>query len=91
MRKLIHIAVAMLLGFSFTGCREEILLSHGEGTLVLNTSIQSKVDIVSRALTSAEEQSLADEAVIQIYNKDGVLHEYIGTSNIPSELRLLSH
>ena len=90
MRKLIHIAVAMLLGFSFTGCREEILLSHGEGTLVLNTSIQSKVDIVSRALTSAEEQSLADEAVIQIYNKDGVLHEYIGTSNIPSELRLLS-
>lgn len=80
----------MLITVGFAGCREEYMLSDGEGTLHLSTTVSSKVEVVSRALTNNEEQELADKAIIHIYNSKGLLHEFVGNSNVPSSLRLLS-
>ncbi len=85
-----YIAASALLVAVVTGCREENLISDGEGTLRLSTTVNSEVEVVSRALSPEQEQALAESAVIWISNSNGLLYEYQGASNVPSTLRLLS-
>lgn len=88
-----YIAALILISATLTGCREEYLMTEGEGTLHLTTTVNSKVDMVSRALSAEQEQALIENAVISIFNskgRKGLIHEYIGSSNVPASMRLLS-
>lgn len=80
----------MLMAVALTGCRDEHLMDGGEGTLRLSTTVNSEVEVVSRALSSEQEQALAESAVIWISNSKGLLYEYKGASKVPATLRLLS-
>ncbi len=80
----------MLAVMTLTGCRDEHLMTEGEGTLRLSTTVNSEVEVVSRALSPEQEQALAESAVIWISDSKGLLYEYKGASNVPSTLRLLS-
>lgn len=62
----------------------------GAGTLRLSANVNSDVQIVSRALTADQEKALAESAIIWISNEKGLVHEFIGASNVPESLRLLS-
>ncbi|MDE6287635.1 MAG: hypothetical protein K2M00_02485, partial [Muribaculaceae bacterium] len=72
-----YILASMLVGATMTGCSDdEHLISDGEGTLRLSATVNSNVQIVSRAtLSSEEEQALAESAIIWISNSKGLIHE----------------
>ncbi len=78
------------MAIALTGCRDEHLMDGGEGTLRLSTTVNSEVEVVSRALSAEQEQALAESAVIWISNSKGLLYEYKGASKVPATLRLLS-
>lgn len=82
----------MLVAATMTGCSDdEHLISDGEGTLRLSATVNSNAQIVSRAaLSSEEEQALAESAIIWISKSGKLVHEYIGASQVPSSLRLLA-
>lgn len=82
----------MLVAATLTGCRDdEHMISDGEGTLHLSANVNSNVQIVSRAtLSSEEEQALAESAIIWISNSKGLVHEFIGASQVPESLRLFA-
>ncbi|MDE6417550.1 MAG: DUF4493 domain-containing protein [Duncaniella sp.] len=85
-----YIAASVLMAAALTGCRDEHLMDGGEGTLRLSTTVNSEVEVVSRALSAEQEQALAESAVIWISNSKGLLYEYKGASKVPATLRLLS-
>lgn len=85
-----YIAASVLLAAVATGCRDEHLMDGGEGTLRLSTTVNSEVEVVSRALTADQEQALAESAVIWISDSKGLLYEYKGVSKVPATLRMLS-
>ncbi|MBD5271367.1 MAG: DUF4493 domain-containing protein [Bacteroides sp.] len=90
MRKLAHIAAAMLLGFSFTGCRDENVL-NADGRLKLSASVQTDIVTASRALTEEEHNNLAAGALIWISdNADNCLYKFQGLNRLPSEGLTLS-
>lgn len=73
------------------GCAHEFEpFEKGAGTLRLSANVNSDVQIVSRALTADQEKALAESAIIWISNEKGLVHEFIGASNVPESLRLLS-
>lgn len=65
-------------------------MDFGQGTLHISATVNSDVEIVSRALTADQQQFLAESAIIWISNDKGLLYEFKGASNVPSSLRLFS-
>ncbi len=87
-----YILASLLVAATLSGCREdENPVSDGEGILHLSANVNSNVQIISRAeLSSEEEEALAESAIIWISNSQGLIHEYIGASQVPTALRLLA-
>lgn len=85
-----YIGAALLMTLSLTGCRDEHLMTGGEGSLSLSATVNSDVEIISRSLSAEEENALAESAVIWISNSKGLIHEFVGASNVPSSIRLVS-
>ncbi len=86
-----YISASLLLAaVVMTGCRDEHLMTGGEGTLSLSATVNSDVEVISRALSAEEEDALAESAVIWISNSKGLVHEFVGAGNVPSSIRLVS-
>ncbi len=83
-------ASLLLAAVVMTGCRDEHLMTGGEGTLSLSATVNSDVEVISRALSAEEEDALAESAVIWISNSKGLVHEFVGAGNVPSSIRLVS-
>ncbi|MCM1520003.1 MAG: DUF4493 domain-containing protein [Lachnoclostridium sp.] len=89
--KYLYAGAALMLTLSLSSCRDEHLMTDGEGTLRLSATVNSDVEIISRATLSPEEtEALAAATVVRIYNAKGIVHEYIGAENVPSAVRLVS-
>lgn len=81
-----YIAGALLLAATATACREEHLIGEGEGKMMLETSIQSDMKVVSRALSAQEQNELCNSALIWISDPSkGLLYRYDGLSSFPKE------
>lgn len=85
-----YISASLLLAAVMTGCRDEHLMTGGEGTLSLTATVNSDVEVISRTLSAEEEDALAESAVIWISNSKGLVHEFAGAGNVPSSIRLVS-
>lgn len=83
-------SASLLVAMALTGCRDEYEITGGEGSLSISATVNSSTEIISRALSAEEENALAESAVIWISNEKGLVHEFVGASNVPSSLRLLS-
>lgn len=89
----LYIAGALLLGATATSCRDEQLLSGGEGRMRLETSIMSDVKVVSRALTDEQNSELGGSAIIWVTDMQSgkAIYKYTGIGSFPQEgLRLVS-
>lgn len=78
----------MLLGFTATSCRDESLITYGngEGKMTLRTSVMSDIKVVSRALTDEQHNDLCAKALIWISDsKRNLLYKYNGLSSFPAE------
>lgn len=86
--KIIYTVAAMLLGFTATSCRDESLITYGngEGKMTLRTSVMSDIKVVSRALTDEQHNDLCAKALIWISDsKRNLLYKYNGLSSFPAE------
>lgn len=84
-----HIFAAGLVAMSITSCSDDKESFGGEGYMTLNASINT--DIVSRASDQQTlETELGESLLVWISSKDGVVREYAGLDNLPTEpIRLL--
>lgn len=84
--KAIYISAALLLGATATSCRDEHLITEGEGRMMLETSIMSDVKVVSRALTAEQNEELCNKALIWISDpKKGLIYRYDGLAAFPQQ------
>ena len=86
--KIIYTVAAMLLGFTATSCRDESLITYGngEGKMTLRTSVMSDIKVVSRALTDEQHNDLCTKALIWISDSQrNLLYKYNGLSSFPAE------
>ena len=90
-RSLLYICGGLLLATATTACRDEQLLTDGEGSLQLTTSVMSDVKVVSRALSAEDQAKLCNTAVIWISDQNGkLIREYNGIGSVPSTIPLSS-
>ncbi len=77
----------MLAMFSFSSCSDAIDYdvegADGEGRVFLRPVLNSEVKVESRAILSDDE--LAENAIIWISSKKGVVRKYTGVQNVPQE------
>lgn len=92
--KILYTVAALLLGFTATSCRDESLLSYGngEGKMTLRTSVMSDIKVVSRALSEEQQNDLCTKALIWISDSQrNLLYKYNGLSSFPADgLKLTS-
>ena len=85
-KSLLYISAALLLGATATSCRDEHLITEGEGRMMLETSIMSDVKVVSRALTAEQNEELCNKALIWISDpKKGLIYRYDGLAAFPQQ------
>lgn len=90
MKSLIKYFVALSLGLSFAGCREESEIIT-DGRLKLSASVQTEINVASRVLTDEEHNNLAASALIWISdNNDNCLYKFQGLNRLPSDGLALS-
>ena len=78
--------VAVMAGMVLTGCRDENILSEGEGRMTLNASVMNDITVVSRALDAEEIAELSTKATIWISDsKKGRIHTFEGLASFPTE------
>ena len=78
--------VAVMAGMVLTGCRDENILSEGEGRMMLNASVMNDITVVSRALDAEEIAELSSKATIWISDsKKGLIHTFEGLASFPTE------
>lgn len=80
-----YIGAVALVAFT-AACSEDTPTVGGEGNLMLSTSVNSDVEVVSRAT----EQELADGCMVWISNEKGLVRRYEGLSTLPASIPLLS-
>lgn len=86
--KILYTVAALLLGFTATSCRDESLISYGqgEGKMTLRTSVMSDIKVVSRALSDEQHNDLCTKALIWISDSQrNLLYKYNGLSSFPAE------
>lgn len=91
MKKINLLIAGAVLAAVAAGCANDFPpFENGAGTLRLNANVNSNVQIIRR-VTTEQEKALAESAVIWI-SKDGegLVQEFLGASNVPESLRLLS-
>lgn len=86
--KILYTVAALLLGITATSCRDESLISYGqgEGKMTLRTSVMSDIKVVSRALSDEQHNDLCTKALIWISDSQrNLLYKYNGLSSFPAE------
>lgn len=90
--KILYTVAGMLLGLTAISCRDESLISYGqgEGKMTLRTSVMSDIKVVSRALTEEQHNDLCTKALIWISDSQrNLLYKYNGLASFPADgLRL---
>ncbi|MDE6207290.1 MAG: DUF4493 domain-containing protein [Muribaculaceae bacterium] len=86
MKKYIYSLAVAALAILGSACSDEIRGVDGNGTLALNTSLNSDLRVVSRAT----EEELAESATIWIANDKGVVRSYNGISEVPASIDLVT-
>ncbi len=97
-RHIILFFVGILLTGILSGCKEEMEISPGEGSVQLRVSVSDEVKILdeaqkpkSKAVTrSAGEEELLNTMQTRIYNSKGLVRFYDHESPIPTTLNLVS-
>lgn len=80
------IAGALALVATLSGCREEMFIGEGEGTMLLETSIMSDLKVASRSLSAEQQNELCNSALIWISDPaKGLLYKFNGISSFPVE------
>lgn len=75
-------AVSAGLIAALSGClADEPFYTEGEGTLYLSTKLSSDIEVRSRAAV----EGLAETCDIWIANEKGIVRQYAGTNEVPSE------
>lgn len=88
MKKLINILVLTFVFMSFfSSCSDEDTSFDGKGKVNLKMYIKEDISQFSR---DAESDALAANCTIYIYSEKGLIREYIGANNMPSDLWLVS-
>ena len=72
MKKLNIYIICAIFSFLCYSCNEEPFSYGGEGKVVLNTSINSKMEVVTRA----DEVALSESLIVWISNEKGVVRKY---------------
>lgn len=77
----------LAVGLIMAACNSEMPFeTEGIGKIRMNISMNSKI---TRAdITEEEQNKLAEECVVYISDKDGLLHKWKGLDNLPEELAL---
>lgn len=83
-KSLIYFAGAAVLLAS--ACSEEQFNTEGQGKIALRTSVNSDVEVVSRA----SEQELADNCMIWISSEKGLVRRYNNLSEVPASIDLVT-
>ena len=64
-------------------CSDDVVGTHeGQGTVALSVKVSDNPTVVTRA----SEDDLAASAIVYIYNTQGLIRKYRGTSTIPAQL-----
>lgn len=82
----ICISAVFLLTIAAACTSEAPFSNEGMGTLRMNVSVNSK--LTRAEITGEENQKLLDNCVIYISDEIGLLHKWVGVSNIPDQLSL---
>lgn len=81
-----NILFSFLFALIFISCNEEPFSDGGEGRIVLTTSVNGKMETVTRS----DEDALKESLMIWISNEKGVVRKYNNENPVPSEITLLS-
>lgn len=87
-----YIAAALAAALSLASCTDEYGEVCGEGKVMLNTTVSTDVPLAraSRADQAELRAELGESLVVWISNSKGVVRQYSGIDNLPSEISLLS-
>ncbi len=96
-RHIILFFVGILLTGILSGCKEEMEISPGEGSVQLRVSISDEVKILDenkipnpKAVTRSREEELFNTMQTRIYNSKGLIRFYNYENPIPTTLNLVS-
>ncbi len=77
----------LVLATAFTSCKDDQLLTSGEGTVMIRTTVNTDVKVKARSLAD----ELAEKTLIHIYNPKGLVRRFNGLSEVPAEgIKLVS-
>lgn len=79
-------ALCMVAGV-FTSCSDDKFSTEGEGSVSFNVILDGEANVVTRA---SNEEALAENCIVYVYNTKGLIRKYRGTNNVPSQLYLAS-
>lgn len=75
---------------SLASCKTDTGFSESEGSLKLSVGISDKVNVVSRSLSSEEQETLEQNCKIRIYDGETLVRKYQGTESVPAEIALVN-
>lgn len=75
---------------SLASCKTDTGFSESEGSLKLSVGMSDKVNVVSRSLSSEEQETLEQNCKIRIYDGETLVRKYQGTESIPAEIALVN-
>ncbi len=85
-RYIILFITGILLAGILLGCKEEMNLSAGEGSVQLRVKVSDDVSVVTRAV----DESIINSMQTRIYNEKGLIRYFDYDSPIPTSLQLVS-
>lgn len=75
---------------SLGSCKTDTGFSESEGSLKLSVGMSDKVNVVSRSLSSEEQETLEQNCKIRIYDGETLVRKYQGTESVPAEIALVN-
>lgn len=87
MKKILYgFAGLAVLALAASCSQEESLLTDGEGSISIRTSVSTDVEVVSRDLND----DLAESCMVWISNSKGLVRKYDKLADVPAKINLLS-
>lgn len=87
MKKILYgFAGLAALALAASCSQEESLLTDGEGSISIRTSVSTDVEVVSRDLND----DLAESCMVWISNSKGLVRKYDKLADVPAKINLLS-
>lgn len=80
------IAFGLMAGV-LASCSDDVLMREGEGSVNFDVKVNAEAKVATRA---TDESTLAENCIIYVYNTQGLIRKYRGTSSLPEALILKS-